>query len=121
MTGGRIGLAALATVLVPAIVPPVLPGRAAGQMYEPNGDIWKYRVPKGTIRGEFDNEDVMGVIAGKHIRTDCSVNWVGADGRIYCFTAAASQTLFKYAPNTNADRARDAWNRLDRGPSPPGQ
>ncbi len=87
-----------------------VPG-AAAQKYEPNGDIWKYRVPKVGVRAEFDGEDVMGVIAGKHIRTDCSVNVIKS-GKVYCFTAAASQTFFKYAPNTNLAKARQAWDRM---------
>lgn len=86
-------------------------GGAAAQRYGSDGDIWKYQVPKDGIRGEFDNEDVMGVIAGKHIRTDCSVN-VLKGGKTYCFTAAASQTIFKYAPNTNLAKAREAWERM---------
>ncbi len=87
------------------------PSGAAAQRYGPDGDIWKYQVPKAPLRGEFDNEDVMGVIAGRHIRTDCSVNVVKG-GKVYCFTAAASQTFFKYAPNTNIERARAAWERM---------
>ena len=84
---------------------------ATAQKYGPDGDIWKYQVPKDGVRGEFDNEDVMGVIAGKHIKTDCSVNVIKS-GKTYCFTAAASQTIFKYAPNTNLAKARDAWDRM---------
>lgn len=84
---------------------------AAAQKYGPHGDIWKYQVPKHGIHGEFDNEDVMGVIAGKHIKTDCSVNVVKG-GKTYCFTAAASQTFFKYAPNTNLEKAHESWERM---------
>lgn len=86
---------------------------ARAQLYQPNGDIWKYRIPAEGVRGEFENGDVMGVIAGRHIRTDCSVNVVKG-GKTYCFTAAASQTFFRYAPNTNLARAYEAWERMRR-------
>ena len=101
------GAAAIATVIAASVCAPV----ALAQQYEPNGDIWKYRIPKDGIRGEFDNGDVMGVIAGQYIPTDCSVNVI-KNGKTYCFTAAASQTFFKYAPNGNLERAYEAWARI---------
>ena len=104
----------LPTALLAVTLTCLGPGGAAAQTYEPNGDIWKYRVPKKPIAAEFDGEDVMGVIAGRHIRTDCSVNVVKG-GKTYCFTAAASQTFFKYAPNSNLEKARAAWERMRSG------
>lgn len=84
---------------------------AKSQKYQANGGIWKYRVPQQGIHGEFDNGDVKGIIAGKHIKTDCSVNVVKS-GKTYCFTAAASQTLFKYSPNTNLVHALSFWQKM---------
>jgi hypothetical protein len=63
------------------------------------GGIWKYAVPPTTLHGEFDNEDPVGLAAGKHIRTDCSMNWLGEDGKLYCFTTGTSLVFFEESPN----------------------
>ncbi|HEY3730048.1 MAG TPA: hypothetical protein VGL28_02175 [Steroidobacteraceae bacterium] len=63
------------------------------------GGIWKYAIPPTALHGEFDNEDPVGLAAGKHIRTDCSMNWLGEDGKLYCFTTGTSLVFFEESPN----------------------
>src|SRR5450631_3183237 len=62
------------------------------------GGIWKAVVPPSAMHGEFGNEDPVGLAAGKHIRTDCSMNWLGEDGKLYCFTTGTSLIFFEEAP-----------------------
>ena len=64
----------------------------------PPGGIWKYAVPPAPIRGQFDNEDPVGLAAGVHLKTDCSMNWVGEDGKVYCFTTGTSLEFFVTSP-----------------------
>ena len=42
--------------------------------------IWKAVVPRpGTMKGEFDNNDPIGLYAGVKIKADCSLNWTNPD------------------------------------------
>jgi hypothetical protein len=51
---------------------------------EPRGNgVWKFKAPSTPIRGEFNNEDLVGLAAGAHLGTDCSITWTAADGKIY--------------------------------------
>ncbi len=79
------------------------------------GGIWKAVVPPKAMNGEFNNEDPVGLAAGKHIKTDCSMNWVGDDGKLYCFTTGTSLVFFEESPQAyiraahkffDSDRAR---------------
>jgi hypothetical protein len=76
--------------------------------------IWKAVVPPaGSMRGEFDNHDPVGLAAGARITADCSINWVDPDGgRLYCFSSATSLTFFLEAPEAYLARARAAWRHL---------
>ena len=64
------------------------------------GGIWKSVVPPKQMNGEFNNEDPVGLAAGKHIKTDCSMNWVGEDGKLYCFTTGTSLEFFEESPQS---------------------
>ena len=79
--------------------------------------IWKAAVPPaGSMRGEFDNNDPIGLTAGVRIAADCSINWVDPDnGKLYCFSSATSLVFFLDAPQDFLRRARKEWRRL--GPS----
>jgi hypothetical protein len=69
--------------------------------------IWKAVVPPTAMHGEFANEDPVGLAAGKHIKTDCSMNWVsGDDGKLYCFTTGTSLLFFEEAPQAYIRAAR---------------
>jgi hypothetical protein len=71
------------------------------------GGIWKAVVPPSTMHGEFANEDPVGLAAGKHIKTDCSMNWVsGDDGKLYCFTTGTSLLFFEEDPQAYIRAAR---------------
>jgi YHS domain-containing protein len=71
------------------------------------GGIWKAVVPPSAMRGEFANEDPVGLAAGKHIKTDCSMNWVsGDDGKLYCFTTGTSLLFFEESPQAYIRAAR---------------
>lgn len=72
----------------------------------PPGGIWKNAVP-AHIQGEFAKEDVMGLAAGVHIQTDCSINWIDPDsGKRYCFASGTSLVYFQMAPKANLAKAQ---------------
>ncbi len=77
------------------------------------GGIWKAVVPPTPMHGEFANEDPVGLAAGKHIKTDCSMNWHDEDGKLYCFTTGTSLLFFEEAPRSYL-RAAHAFFDFDR-------
>jgi len=77
------------------------------------GGIWKAVVPPTPMHGEFANEDPVGLAAGKHIKTDCSMNWHDEDGKLYCFTTGTSLVFFEEAPKSYL-RAAHAFFDSDR-------
>jgi 2-hydroxychromene-2-carboxylate isomerase len=80
--------------------------------------IWKAAIPPpGTTRGEFDDNDPVGLSSGKRIKADCSINWVDPDsGRRYCFSTATSLVSFLEAPHRYLTQAQGVWNRLNPAP-----
>lgn len=50
------------------------------------------------IKGEFDNECVMGLALGQDIATDCSVN-TEYNGKTYCFGNETAKELFLKKPD----------------------
>ncbi len=81
------------------------PGRAG---------IWKSAVPPaGSMHGEFDSNDPIGVMAGVRIWADCSINWTDPDEhRLYCFSSATSLVYFLESPQAYLRRARAQWRAL---------
>jgi hypothetical protein len=77
--------------------------------------IWKAVVPRpGTMQGEFENNDPIGLYAGVRIKADCSVNWVNPDDhKLYCFSSATSLVFFLDAPASYLDQARKSWRKLN--------
>lgn len=74
--------------------------------------IWKAFVPHG-VKGEFDNYDPVGLMAGALIKADCSLNWRDPDnGKLYCFASGTSQVYFQDWPKTNTRKASEAYQRL---------
>jgi hypothetical protein len=73
--------------------------------------IWKAATPPdGSVRGEFANNDPIGLSAGVRIWADCSINWVDPDTRRrYCFSSATSLVVFLETPHTYLARARKNW------------
>ena len=73
--------------------------------------IWKAIVPPaGTMHGEFENNDPIGLAAGAKIEADCSINWIDPDThKLYCFSSATSLSYFLDAPHTYLARAKVIW------------
>jgi hypothetical protein len=68
--------------------------------------IWKSRIPSTSISGEFNNEDPVGLAAGTHLKTDCSINLLADDGKRYCFTTRTSLEFFQGSPDSYISAAR---------------
>src|ERR1700685_1247582 len=95
--------AALSTALV-----------AAAMVTMAGEGIWKAVVPRpGTMKGEFDNNDPIGLYAGVKIKADCSLNWTNPDDhKLYCFSSATSLVFFLDAPANYLESARETWHKL---------
>lgn len=76
--------------------------------------IWKAVVPHaGTMKGEFENNDPIGLYAGVKIKADCSLNWTNPDDhKLYCFSSATSLVFFLDAPAEYLESARKSWRKL---------
>jgi hypothetical protein len=77
--------------------------------------IWKAVVPHaGSMKGEFDNNDPIGLYAGVKIKADCSLNWRNPDDhKLYCFSSATSLVFFLDAPQSYLEKARTSWQKLN--------
>jgi hypothetical protein len=86
----------------------------AGTVDPDHAGMWKAATPpSGSTRGEFDDNDPVGLSAGKRIRADCSVNWLDPDtGKRYCFSTATSLVSFLTAPHQYLLQAGAVWTRL---------
>jgi hypothetical protein len=79
--------------------------------------IWKWVVPPVKMAGGFDDHDPIGLIAGKLIPADCSLNWTDPDShKLYCFTSATSLMYFLDAPQTNLAEAERNYRELTGKP-----
>ena len=58
-------------------------------------------------KGEFDDQCAMGLASGQTVKTDCSLNWTGEDGHIYCFSSENSKQAFLKDPAGNLKKAKD--------------
>jgi hypothetical protein len=83
--------------------------------------IWKAATPAaGSVRGEFANNDPVGLSAGVRIWADCSINWVDPDTRRrYCFSSATSLVVFLETPHTYLERALKSWEAPSAAPDTP--
>ncbi|MGA8709387.1 MAG: hypothetical protein WB646_20635 [Steroidobacteraceae bacterium] len=73
--------------------------------------IWKaVTPPDGSMHGEFDGDDPIGLAAGSRIPADCSINWKDPDfGKLYCFSSATSLVYFLDSPRKYLARAQKNW------------
>jgi len=73
--------------------------------------IWKaVTPPDGSMHGEFDGNDPLGLAAGSLIPADCSINWKDPDfGKLYCFSSATSLVYFLDSPRKYLARAQKHW------------
>jgi YHS domain-containing protein len=58
-------------------------------------------------KGEFDASCAMGLASGQVVKTDCSVNWTGEDGKVYCFSSEESKATFLENAPENIQKARE--------------
>jgi hypothetical protein len=72
-------------------------------------------------KGEFDASCAMGLAEGQTVKTDCSVNWAGPDGKVYCFSTEDSKAAFlKNAPE-NIQKAREFFLAKDNAAAAPAE
>ena len=86
----------------------------AGSSDAARAGIWKAVSPvSGSMHGEFDSNDPLGLAAGAKIPADCSLNWIDPDfGKLYCFSSATSLVYFLDSPRAFLARARKNWAQL---------
>jgi len=110
-TPARVTLSLVLACLLPAL-------SAYGQGIRPGGGIWKAVVPPVKMKGAFDNDDPIGLVAGKRIPADCSINWTDPDThKLYCFASATSLVYFLDAPQTYLTEAEKSWRTLQGKPA----
>jgi hypothetical protein len=56
---------------------------------------------------EFGGQCAMSLAQGQQVQTDCSVKWVGPDGKTYCFGNEDAKRIFLNDPQGNMERARE--------------
>lgn len=79
--------------------------------------IWKWAVPPIKMNGMFANNDPIGLVAGKLIPADCSLNWTDPDThKLYCFSSATSLVYFLDWPQTYLAEAEKNWQALKGKP-----
>lgn len=59
--------------------------------------------------GEFGDHCAWGLANGKKVKTDCSVNMKGPEGKVYCFSSEDAKASFaKDAPGNLAKAMKNA-------------
>ena len=61
--------------------------------------------------GEFKDECAWGLANDKHVKTDCNVNMLGADGKTYCFSSDKAKESFMKDPVLNTKKAKETFGR----------
>ena len=76
--------------------------------------IWKsYVPPPGSMHGEFQDNDPLGLAAGAEIKADCSLRWIDpSNHKMYCFSSGTSLETFLDDPDTYLAQARQGWAKL---------
>ena len=75
--------------------------------------IWKSVVPPVKMKGQFQDHDPIGLVAGQMIPADCSINWTDPDThKLYCFTSATSLVFFLDSPQEYLSKAEKNWHAL---------
>ncbi|HSE12139.1 MAG TPA: hypothetical protein VLB69_05860 [Rudaea sp.] len=63
--------------------------------------------PAGSVaKAEFGGQCTEGLAEGRHVMTNCSVNWTDKDGKVYCFSNEAAKAEFLKDVPGNLERAR---------------
>ncbi|MCS3902944.1 hypothetical protein J2T55_000952 [Methylohalomonas lacus] len=61
---------------------------------------------------EFGGRCTMGVAMGTEVETDCSVNWVGPNGNLYCFGNEQAKKDFLENEQENLDKAFRKYDQV---------
>jgi YHS domain-containing protein len=56
---------------------------------------------------QFGGQAAEGLAEGRHVMTDCTINWTDKDGKVYCFDSDEAKQSFLQNPTSNLQRARD--------------
>jgi hypothetical protein len=56
---------------------------------------------------QFGGECVEGLAEGRHVTTNCAIQWTDQDGKIYCFSGDSAKKSFLENPAENLRRAHD--------------
>ncbi len=72
------------------------------------------------VKGEFDDYCTMGLAEGQTAKTDCSVNWIDNDGKVYCFSSEESKAAFLKDPAGNIQKAREFFASKQAPTATPG-
>ncbi|MFD0988167.1 hypothetical protein [Methyloligella solikamskensis] len=61
--------------------------------------------PVSAAGGAFDDYCAMGLASKQQVKTDCSINWIGPDNKLYCFSTNNSKEAFLKNPDGNISKA----------------
>jgi YHS domain-containing protein len=56
---------------------------------------------------QFGGQCTQALAEGRHVMTNCAVNWTDKDGKVYCFSGEAAEKSFLENPTANLQRARE--------------
>ncbi len=104
LLGFALTIPAAAEDASPAASPPPAPSSAPAMTPAPAA---------APAKGEFDNSCTMGLAEGQTVKTDCSVNWTAADGKVYCFSTEGSKEAFLKNPTENIQKAKEFFLAKD--------
>ena len=57
-------------------------------------------------QAEFGGQCTEALAGGRHVMTNCAVNWTDKDGKVYCFSTEAAKASFLKDPQESLERAR---------------
>lgn len=63
-------------------------------------------------QGEFGNHCAMGLVMGKQVKTDCSINWKDTAGKTYCFSSEQMKQEWSKNTATNISKAGSEFTKL---------
>ena len=72
------------------------------------------KTPDASVaKAEFGGQCAEGLAVGRHVMTNCSVNWTDKDGKLYCFSNEAAKAGFlKDAPGISREMRREMIDGL---------
>jgi YHS domain-containing protein len=61
--------------------------------------------------GELGDHCAWGLVNGKKVKTDCAVNQMGTDGKVYCFSNEQVKWNFMADLEGNTAKAKEAFKK----------